>query len=228
MSHIENKMARLTGRRSRLRGDAGGRDDDVPFEDDEVALSMGRVYALVASGMAEPDDESLAAEVPGWRRAAEVVRATLGTAAGGDDADDVQVSFAQLASQCRRAFARAAVADGDADIPPFADLPPAARFAWEGAVRHAANLLGGMGKEEAQRVADHERRMARFMLNRLDPAAAVPLPDLGRPPAEEEVVPSWDLGPARPRPQARPPAPPRPTVAAPPARALTLTSFDIT
>ncbi len=141
---------------------------DDPLEDTgldwpDVALTGATVYARLA-GLDAADGDPQA-----WVAVARAAAAMFGYDENAHDGD-VRVPVDQLASQLRRAYARAAGTDGD--VCEWADLGPKFRIAWEGATRHLSNVFG-MDRVEAGRLGSHEDRMVAFMHKRAAKAAAI-------------------------------------------------------
>ena len=137
--------------------------EDTGLSHEDVATTAAIVYAGIA--MVELDVED-----PGW---AAVYRAAAGMFGHyeSESEDEVTIPLVQLASQIRRAFARAHDAEGM--IPEWAELEPRFRLAWEGVTRHLSNVFG-MDNTEARRLGQHEQRMIQFMKDLAAKRAATP------------------------------------------------------
>lgn len=141
--------------------------EDTGLEWADVATTAAVVYARLADADVDPADQ-------GWAAVARHAGAMFGQAGedevGGDDGE-ITIPLAQVASQLRRAYARAEGTDGD--IPEWADLAPKFRLAWEGVARHMSNVFG-MDSAEARRLGQHEDRMVQFVKDLAAKRAAQP------------------------------------------------------
>lgn len=124
---------------------------------EDVAITAATVYAGIAVADLDVED-------PGWAAVSRVAAGMFGH----DDSEDegrpddttTTIPLVQLASQIRRAFARAHNAEGE--IPEWEELAPRFRLGWEGVTRHLSNVFN-MDETEARRLGQHEQRMIQFM-----------------------------------------------------------------
>lgn len=126
--------------------------EDTGLSWEDVATTASIVYARLTDVEVDPGDG-------GWMSVARHAGAMFGQDESADEGD-VEIPLPQLASQLRRAYARAI--GGEGDIPEWADLAPKFRDAWEGVTRHMSNVFG-MDSTEARRLGQHEDRMVAHM-----------------------------------------------------------------